>query len=126
MLTQRHTVGSSLRCKPHLGFAVGILKPWPSSVAAKGGLSRTGTGMIIVWQGNEAWEVQRACKRVLLVGWTIPEEKSVARAKDEGSVQIVSLGFCPWAPITENQTPGKWESGKAGKRESVLSFSQLS
>ena len=71
-----------------------------------------------------------------LVGWAIPEEESVARAKDEGSVQIVSLGFCPWAPITENQTPGKWESGKAGKREngkaflaslsSLISFSPLS
>ncbi|OCK86835.1 uncharacterized protein K441DRAFT_701657 [Cenococcum geophilum 1.58] len=43
-----------------------------------------GTGMIAVWQGNEAWEVQHACKRVLLVGWTTPEEKSVARAEDEG------------------------------------------
>jgi hypothetical protein len=80
--------------------------------------------MIAVWQGNEAWEVQHACKRVLLVGWTTPEEKSVARAEDEGeSVQIVSLGFCPWAPITEYQTLGRWESGKP---ESVLSFSQLS
>ena len=32
-------------------------------------------GMIVVWQGNEAWEVQRACKRVLLVGWTTPGRK---------------------------------------------------
>jgi len=45
-----------------------------------------------------------------------PEKKSAAGAKDEGSVQIVSLGFCPWAPITENQTLGKWESGKAAER----------
>jgi hypothetical protein len=71
--------------------------------------------MIAVWQGNEAWEVQHACKRVLLVGWTTPEEKSVARAEDEGERADRESWFLPVGANHRISNPGKvgkWEAGK--------------
>lgn len=72
--------------------------------------------MIAVWQGNEAREGQHACKRVLLVGWTTPEEKSVARAEDEGEHADRESWFLPVGANHRISNPGGRESGKAGKR----------